>query len=218
MTEMTFLRRCLAGVKVAASVCGGWWSLMSGALSIPVALIALFNESHYKTLWGLLAYATLFFCACKSAWKNLERESRFKRDALFRKMVECVRAESAQAQQEREKMGVVAGFVQSLQPADPTGALIKFSPEIQNEKDLEWICLEFKKAGYLCPLECLRPIMDSEICGQWLPVLQEASRRHDEIKNQAQFVSFLATTWSNKEKWFIAHSKNLDLAAKMNNS
>jgi uncharacterized membrane protein HdeD (DUF308 family) len=38
---------------------GEWWSLMSGALSIPFALAALFTQGHSKTYFAILAFVAL---------------------------------------------------------------------------------------------------------------------------------------------------------------
>jgi hypothetical protein len=57
-----------------ASICGGWWSAMSGAFSIPFALAALFlDASHGKEIFAVLAFVTLFICALRMAYRNFPK-------------------------------------------------------------------------------------------------------------------------------------------------
>jgi hypothetical protein len=41
---------------IAASVCGGWWSAMSGAVSIPLAFLALFFQGQPQIWFAVLAF------------------------------------------------------------------------------------------------------------------------------------------------------------------
>ena len=46
--------------KSCVDTVGKWWGIMSGALSIPFALLALFNVFSQRLLFGVLAYASLW--------------------------------------------------------------------------------------------------------------------------------------------------------------
>lgn len=58
--------------KILVSICGGWWSLMSGAVSIPFAFIALLSHGHEKRYFALLAFCALWVLAIRTAWKNYQ--------------------------------------------------------------------------------------------------------------------------------------------------
>jgi hypothetical protein len=62
--------KILNSAKFLASVCGGWWSAMSGATSIPFAFIALFLRGNERKLFTLLAFCALWVFAIRVAWKN----------------------------------------------------------------------------------------------------------------------------------------------------
>ncbi len=56
--------------RFIASIFGGWWGLMSGALSIPFALAALIFHGHERIIFALLAFFTLWICVLIMACKN----------------------------------------------------------------------------------------------------------------------------------------------------
>jgi len=58
--------------KLLVQVCGGWLSLMSGAISIPLAFVALFTEAHPKRYFAMLAFAALWVIVIRTAWKNYQ--------------------------------------------------------------------------------------------------------------------------------------------------
>jgi hypothetical protein len=59
--------------KLLAQICGGWWSLMSGAISIPFAFLAIFvdmSHPHPKETFAILAFVALWIFAVRTAWAN----------------------------------------------------------------------------------------------------------------------------------------------------
>jgi hypothetical protein len=63
-------------LKVTASSVGGWWSLMSGALSIPFAFIALFSNGKPQiAFFAILAYCALWVMVFRMAMKIHKLES-----------------------------------------------------------------------------------------------------------------------------------------------
>jgi hypothetical protein len=59
--------------KLFAQICGGWWSVMSGAASVPFTVLALYlNGAHAKELCGILAITGLWIMVFKIAWKNYQ--------------------------------------------------------------------------------------------------------------------------------------------------
>ena len=49
------------GLNAAAHLVGGWLNLMSGGLSVPFGLWALFHQGEERIIFALLAFATLIF-------------------------------------------------------------------------------------------------------------------------------------------------------------
>lgn len=191
--------------KLLVSTCGGWWSIMSGALSIPFAFVALFVQGRERTIFAVLGFCALWIFALRLAWKNYEIstvQNRERKATLFTRMVDWVKSSSAKDQNTRRPSSFTTyDYMHIMQPGETIGALIKYVNEIKTEDELEWICQQFEKHGYKAPLKNFQPILDAELQGQWLPVLQEARLRPDEIQNETQFLSFLSLTWSGKEKW-----------------
>jgi hypothetical protein len=63
-------------IHTVVSILGGWWSTMSGALSIPFACLALFLPSTTaKALFAILAYVSLFATALTMAL-NHQKENK----------------------------------------------------------------------------------------------------------------------------------------------
>jgi hypothetical protein len=56
--------------KLLASIVGGWWSLMSGALSIPIAVLAIYFGGSPGFWLAVLAFAALWVIVIRTAWKN----------------------------------------------------------------------------------------------------------------------------------------------------
>jgi transposase-like protein len=55
--------------KLLAQICGGWWSLMSGAISIPFAFLAIFvdmSHPHPKETFAILAFVALWIFGMKT--------------------------------------------------------------------------------------------------------------------------------------------------------
>jgi hypothetical protein len=59
-------------VALLISICGGWWSAMSGAISIPFAFLALFVGGSATTYFWVLAFAALWVVVIGIARKNHE--------------------------------------------------------------------------------------------------------------------------------------------------
>jgi hypothetical protein len=47
-----------------------WWAEMSGAISIPLGIIALFEQGHERRFFALTAFCALGVCAIRLAWMN----------------------------------------------------------------------------------------------------------------------------------------------------
>jgi len=58
--------------KFIATICGGWWSAMSGAVSIPLAFFALWFGGSGKVWFGVLAFFGLWVFAIGAAIKNYQ--------------------------------------------------------------------------------------------------------------------------------------------------
>src|SRR2546429_283664 len=57
-------------LKVIAEVCGGWWAAMSGAVSVPLALLALFCEGSPRLYFAVLAYFGMWVFAVGVVIRN----------------------------------------------------------------------------------------------------------------------------------------------------
>lgn len=58
---------------VLLEIVGGWWSLMSGAASIPFAFLALFLPQEYgKVIFAGLAFCSLWILIIRMGWKNFQ--------------------------------------------------------------------------------------------------------------------------------------------------
>lgn len=66
--------------RLLASIVGGWWSLMSGAISIPFAFAALFSEGHPRRYFALLAFVALWVFVIRVVWKNYQMLEANKRE------------------------------------------------------------------------------------------------------------------------------------------
>ena len=197
--------KVLQYLKLSVEVCGGWWSAMSGTISIPFAFVALFTEGHPRKYFTFLAFGALLYFAIRVAWKNyqvLVIQKPERNRALLAKMVDDIRS-----QKPVRNGDPINDYCRRLQPVDPTGALIKFSNEIQTEDDLELFCREFVKLGYLSPFKNFEPQLGNEL--EWLPVLREARLSQHEIKNEGQLLQFLAFKWTGKEKWKLGQARVL---------
>jgi hypothetical protein len=66
--------RIVKVAKLIADVCGGWWSAMSGAISIPFAFAALFfaKTPDQKTSFTALAFVALLACVFRTAWRSYQ--------------------------------------------------------------------------------------------------------------------------------------------------
>ncbi|HXR05354.1 MAG TPA: hypothetical protein VN836_11675 [Verrucomicrobiae bacterium] len=65
--------KILTAAKFLAEICGGWWSLMSGAISIPLTFLALILPgAQPKELFVALAFIALWVFAIRAAWKNYQ--------------------------------------------------------------------------------------------------------------------------------------------------
>jgi hypothetical protein len=58
--------------------CHGWWSAMSGAISIPFALIALFSSGHQRWLFVALAFVSLWVFVAAVIKKNLALQEKIR--------------------------------------------------------------------------------------------------------------------------------------------
>jgi hypothetical protein len=58
-------------LKLLVEVCGGWWSAMSGAASIPLALLALIFGGTPSFWFAVLAFLGLLCFAVKVWLKNI---------------------------------------------------------------------------------------------------------------------------------------------------
>jgi hypothetical protein len=191
--------------RLLASICGGWWSLMSGAISIPFTFMALLTNGHPKKYFALLAFVALWVIVVRTTWKNyqiLSIQRPEKNRALLATMVDHIKS-----QKHVSSGDMMKDYWKSLQPVDSIGAVIKFSDEIQTEDELKWFCDEFAKLEYAHPLKNFQPVLEDGF--QWLPVLREAKLKQREIRTEIQFLQFLAINWSGKEKWKLGQARIL---------
>jgi hypothetical protein len=69
--------------KLLAEICGGWWALMSGAVSIPFAFLALFwGEAYQKEFFAILAFVALWVFAIRVAWQKNQLMEKLKLNEL----------------------------------------------------------------------------------------------------------------------------------------
>lgn len=165
---------------------------MSGGLSIPFAFAALFTEGHPKRYFAALAFVALWVFAIRLAWKNYQImviEKQKKERAMLTAMIDLIKNDRHQ-----NTLPPIPKF-QSI------GVLIKFAHEIETEELLKYYCQKFENLGYGDPLKNFRPILEEELKNEWLPVLIEARHKQHDVKAEYQFLDFLATQWSGKEKW-----------------
>jgi hypothetical protein len=184
-------------VKLLVEVCGGWWSAMSGAISIPLAFVALLTNWHPKLYFAVLAFVGLFYTTIRLAWKNyqlLAIEKPARNRALLIKITDDIRG-----RREARTGDFVKDYCRDMQPPNPIGALVKFSDEIQTEADLQWLCAELVKSRYESPFERFESVLGNS--QMWLPILREARSNLTKITDEAQFLQFLALNWTGKEKW-----------------
>ena len=58
--------------KILASIVGGWLSLMSGAISVPIALVAIYIHGTAGFWLAVTAFAALWFIVIRTSWKNYQ--------------------------------------------------------------------------------------------------------------------------------------------------
>jgi hypothetical protein len=196
--------------KVLIEVCGGWWSAMSGVVSIPLALLGFIFGGTPGHWFVLLAFVGLWCFAARVWWKNyqiiiIQKPERDRE--LFTKIVDFIKSSQERDQAQERPSYTTYDYSRMMKPAESIGALIKFIDQVQNERDLEWLCCKLEESGYQPPLKTFKQILDSEINQQWLPVLTEARVAPQEIKTEANFLTFLALNWTGKEKWRRAQAR-----------
>jgi hypothetical protein len=54
----------------AVSICGGWWAVMSGAVSVALAFLALTSEGSPKSFYAILAFLALWACMVQMGMAN----------------------------------------------------------------------------------------------------------------------------------------------------
>jgi hypothetical protein len=59
-------------VRLLARICGGWFNVMSGGLSIPLVFVGLYFGGSAKTSFWALAFLGLAVCAIGAARKNYD--------------------------------------------------------------------------------------------------------------------------------------------------
>jgi hypothetical protein len=203
----TFLR----WLRVLAQIVGGWWSLMSGAISIPFGFVALLTQGRERLLFAVLAYSSLWVVAIRATWANhqiLVVQKPRRRRELLAKMVDFAKLSKEHEDPSAQRRSFTTyDYAHLLKGPESIGAIIKFAEEIETEQDLEWFCRQFEEAGYKAPLEPFKTILEAELKEPWLEVIREARLTPHEVKTEAQFLSFLAVSWSGKEKWRQAQAR-----------
>ncbi|MGA3283417.1 MAG: hypothetical protein ABSD57_03015 [Verrucomicrobiota bacterium] len=198
-------------VRFLAEIVGGWGSLMSGAISIPFAFLAIALGGKAGTWFAVLAFVTLWVFVIRTAWKNyqiLAIQNPEKKRVLFAKMVDFLKSSNEQDDRAgRTHSFTTYDYAHIVERSGSIGALIKFVDEIHTEEDLKRLCDEFEKHGFGLPFADLDERSENLVKGRWLPVLMEARYAQREIKSASEFISFLATGWSDREKWTEATNK-----------
>src|SRR5579872_2004616 len=66
--------RVMPWLSILFSAFGGWWSAMSGAISIPLAFLGLFSNGAQPKWWfALLAFIALWVCVLIMAYGNFPK-------------------------------------------------------------------------------------------------------------------------------------------------
>ena len=59
-------------LTVIVSICGGWWSLLSGVGSAALTVAAVLSQGSDRKIYALLAFAALWVFALRVVWKNYQ--------------------------------------------------------------------------------------------------------------------------------------------------
>ena len=59
-------------LTVIVSICGGWWSLLSGACSAALTVAAVLSQGSDRKICALLAFGALWVFALRVVWKNYQ--------------------------------------------------------------------------------------------------------------------------------------------------
>ena len=59
-------------LTVIVSICGGWWSLLSGVGSAALTVAAVLAQGSGRKIYALLAFAVLWVLALRVVWKNYQ--------------------------------------------------------------------------------------------------------------------------------------------------
>lgn len=70
------MKRASELVKTASTVCGGWFSLMSGALTVPFTVFALIFRGTDGVVYAVMAYVSLWVFGIGAARKNYLSQKR----------------------------------------------------------------------------------------------------------------------------------------------
>src|SRR5207247_2092408 len=81
-------------LKVIAEVCGGWWAAMSGAVSVPLALLALFCEGSPRLYFAVLAYVGMWVFAIGVIKKS--KKDKVESDLALQKVITAHASEKEQ--------------------------------------------------------------------------------------------------------------------------
>src|SRR5712672_3266548 len=63
-------------LTVLFRLCGGWWSAMCGAVSIPVTAIGFLLPENPRWMFVTACYCGLMVCAVRTIWINLQVTSK----------------------------------------------------------------------------------------------------------------------------------------------
>lgn len=69
---MSKRERIFKTAKLLAEICGTWWAIMSGAISIPLAFIALLLPGNERKIFAVLAFCALWALVIRMGWKNYQ--------------------------------------------------------------------------------------------------------------------------------------------------
>jgi hypothetical protein len=68
--------------KILFSVCGEWTGLMSGGLTVPFTIAALYYQGHNRRLFVILAFVALAIFAIRAVWRNYQLQEKLRANQL----------------------------------------------------------------------------------------------------------------------------------------
>ncbi len=165
------------------------WINAVGGAAIAFMQIWYTGKTSPVSPWEILA--TCFILASFLAWRDEYRKVITKnRRATLYKIRDLIQTTTTKQLPER---------------FDSLGALVKYSDELNTERDVNWICDALKLGGHEHPFQILDKVSNKAFLGRRLQFLQEARGSKLDIKRASSAISFALKTWSQKERYIKGH-------------